>query len=141
MRSTVLLLAAAAGLTACGQSAGDGAANQAAAAPKKAKIPYCFFKDQDSKGWTASTDSVGNVVVKGQLYRSDSRYMAVLGQTKVEGASAEVWPTIVLNDTGYAAGDNWWPTRFVIPGSGAVDKVAVRCGARVLATLDVPRKK
>lgn len=141
MRSTVILLAAAAvGLSGCGQSAGD-AANQAAATPKKPKIPHCFFKDQDAKGWKASVDSVGNVVVKGQLYRSDSRYKAILSQPEIEGTSAEVWPTIVVNDTAYGAPDDWWPVRFLIPNSQAVDKVTVRCGPKVMAALNVPRKK
>jgi len=140
VRSIPALIAAAL-LAGCGQSGGEAAANQAAAKPAKPKAPYCFFKDDGSKGWSASTDSMGNVVVKGELYRADSRYRAVLGQPKVEGKTAEVWPTITVNDTGYGAPDDWWPVRFVIPGSRGVDKVAVRCGPKVMAALEVRRKK
>jgi hypothetical protein len=140
VRSIPVLIAAAL-LDGCGQSGGQAVANQGAAAPAKPKTPYCFFKDDGSKRWSASADSVGNVVVKGELYRADSRYRALLGQPKVEGKTAEVWPTITVNDTGYGAPDDWWPVRFLIPNSRGVEKVAVRCGGKVLATLDVRRKK
>ena len=80
MRNWTLLLAAA-GLSACGQSGDQAASNkQAAAAPKKEKPKYCFFKDAESKDWTAKRGKDGNVVVTGKLYRSDGRYMAVLGR-------------------------------------------------------------
>lgn len=141
MRTSILWLAAAAvGLAGCGRSDDSGANNVAAAEPKPQRTPYCFFKNQDTKGWAASTDPSGNVVVKGQAYRSDARYKAVLGEPKVSGPTAEVWPTIVVNDTGYAAPDNWWDVSFTIPGSAAVQSVQVRCGKKVLADLKVPRK-
>jgi hypothetical protein len=142
MRRTILMLAL---LTAgCGQS-GDDAANKAATAKaaeakKAAKPAYCFFKEPDTKGWAASTDASGNVVVKGKAYRQDSRYKAVLGQPVVTGAGAEVSPSITMNDTGYAAPDNWWDVSTTIPNSAAVETVTVRCGAKVLAELKVPRK-
>jgi hypothetical protein len=139
MRKSTLLLGAAASLAACGQSANQAAGN--ASAPKTApkKTPYCFFKDQETKGWSASTDAQGNVVVKGKAYRSDPRYKAQI-TAKVSGTSAEVRPTIVQNTTGYAAPDNWWDVSAVIPGSAAVQSVQVRCGKKVLADLKVPRK-
>jgi hypothetical protein len=139
MRQFVTVLAAA-GLAACGQSADNRAANQAAAAPPREKTPYCFFKDSDAKGWTASTDKAGNVVVKGKLYREDPRYKALLERPKVTGTIAEVWPNIAQNDTGYGAQDNWWDVTLTIPASAAVTKVSVRCGARTFASLDVPRR-
>ena len=139
MRHFVIVVAAGA-LAACGQPGNEQAANQATAAPKE-KTPYCFFKDSDAKGWAASTDKDGNVVVTGKLYREDPRYKAVLEKPKVEGAVAEVWPNIAQNDTGFAAEDNWWDVKLTIPGSAAVTKVNVRCGAKTFASLDVTRKK
>src|SRR3982751_5898581 len=141
MRKSIVVLGAAA-LAACGQS-NDEAANLAAAkaaAAKKPKPAYCFFKDPDTKGWAASTDKDGNVVVKGKAYRQDPRYMALLGQPVVTGTSAEVSPSITVNNTGYGAPENWWDLSFTIPNSIAVQKVTVRCGSRVLAELQVPRK-
>lgn len=138
MRKSMLLLGAA-GLAACGESGDGGINNAAAVPPKKAKTPYCFFKDQDTKGWAASTDKAGNVVVKGKAYRSDGRYKAVLGQPKVSGTTAEVWPSVVVNDTGFSAPDNWWDVSLTIPGSAGVDKVQVRCGKKVFADLAIKR--
>ena len=137
MRKSMLLVGAA-GLAACGQS-GDSGTDNVIAQPKKAKTPYCFFKDQDTKGWAASTDKDGNVVVKGKAYRSDGRYKAVLGQPKVTGTTAEVWPTVVVNDTGFSSPDNWWDVSLTIPGSAGVDRVQVRCGKKVFADLAIKR--
>ena len=134
------MLAALAGLTACSQSADNEAPNQTAAAPK-AKTPYCFFKDKDTKAWGASTDKDGNIVVKGKVYRQDPRYKAIIEKPKVEGATAEVWPTVVPNDTGYGAQDNWWDVKFTVPGSTAATTVKVRCGAKTFATLAISRTK
>lgn len=139
MRHFVIVLAAA-GVAACGQPGDNQAANQAATAPLKEKTPYCFFKDSDAKGWSASTDNDGNVVVKGKLFREDPRYKAVLEKPKVEGTLAEVWPNIGQNDTGFAAQDNWWDVSLTIPGSAAVTKVNVRCGTKTFASLDIERK-
>ena len=139
MRHLVTVLAAA-GLAACGQSQDNQATNQAAVAPPKEKTPYCFFKDSEAKGWAASTDKDGNVVVKGKLYREDPRYKAILEKPKVTGTTAELWPNIAQNDTGFAAVENWWDVKLTIPGSAAVTKVNVRCGAKTFASLDVPRK-
>ena len=137
MRITRLALCgAAAGLVACGQGADNKSAK--AAAPKKAKTPYCFFKDADTKTWSAKRGKDGNIIVKGKAYRSDPRYKAVLGDPKIEGATAEVRPTISTNDTGFAAADNWWDVSLAIPASGAVDTVDVRCGKKTFAELKVP---
>jgi hypothetical protein len=143
MHRLIFLLGAAAWLAGCGQSGESSAAKQAtanAAQAKKKKAAYCFFKDKDMKGWAASRDKDGNVVVKGRAFRLDPRYKAVLGQPVVSGASAEIAPTVTINDTGYAARDNWWDLKATIQGSAAVDTVAVRCGEKAVAELKVPLK-
>jgi hypothetical protein len=58
----------------------------------------------------------------------------------VTGPSAEISPTIVVNDTGYGAEDNWWDVKATIPNSVAVETVTVRCGAKAFAELKVPPK-
>jgi hypothetical protein len=124
----------------CGQSSDN--TNQAAVAPPKPKKKpaYCFFKEPETKGWAASRGKDGNIVVKGKAYRSDSRYQAVLQNPVVTGAIAEISPTIIQNETGYGALDNWWDVKATIPNSAAVETVTVRCGTRVLADLKVPLK-
>ena len=141
MQRFMMIAGAAALLASCGQS-GDNANQAAATAPKPKKKPaYCFFKDPETKGWAASRDKDGNIVVKGKAYRSDSRYQAVLQNPTVFGASAEISPTIVQNDTGFGAEDNWWDVKATVPNSAAVDTVTVRCGAKAFAELKVPLKR
>lgn len=143
MRKSIILLGAAAGLAACGQST-DNAANNAGAnmaAAEKPKPAYCFFKDNETKEWKAKADKDGNVVVSGKAYREDARYKALLSPATVSGTTAEVAPTIGQNDTGYAAPDNWWEVTQTIPGSQAVTSVTVKCGEATVATLSVPRTK
>ena len=143
MRKLIVLLAAA-GLGACGQSSDEAAANNAAAnaaAPEKPRPAYCFFKDEETKGWAAKADKDGNVVVTGKAYREDARYKALLSPATVSGPTVEVSPTITANDTGFAAPDNWWEITQTIPNSQAVTTVNVTCGGKTLATLAVPRKK
>jgi len=140
MRKFLLIFGAAA-LAACGQSSDNGGSNQAAAKPPpKKKASYCFFKDADTKGWAASRDKDGNIVVKGKAYRSDPRYQALLGPPTVTGTTVELSPTIQQNATGYAAPDNWWDVTATIPNSAAVDSVKVSCGPKTLADLKVPVK-
>ena len=139
---TYLVLIGAGALAACGQSAGNDAANQAtanAAQPKK-KIPYCFFKDDQTKGWSAARDKDGNIVVKGKAFRSDPRYQALLGPPTVTGTTVEISPTIQQNATGSAAPDNWWDVNSTIPNSAAIETVMVSCGAKTLAELKVAPK-
>lgn len=142
MRKSIILFGVAAGLCACGQTGESNTANvaNAAAAESKPAPAYCFFKDSETKGWKASTDKSGNVVVKGKVYREDSRYKAVLGPATVSGATAQIAPTITTNDTGYGAEDDWWDVSATIANSNAVSKVTVTCGAKTLATLQVARK-
>lgn len=141
---TLMILAGAAALSACGQSSdngagGNAAANEAAAA-KPERAPYCFFKDKEMKDWKASVAKDGNVVVTGEAYRSDSRYIAEIGKMEVTGTTATVRPTINPNTTGFGAKDNWWDIRQAIPSSTAVETVLVKCGDKTVATLAVPRK-
>ncbi len=137
MRS-LLIVAGATLLAACGQSA-DKKAEANAVQPKK-KAAYCFFKDKETKGWAASRGKDGNITIKGKAYRSDSRYQAVLGAPEISGTTASISPTIIQNTTGYGAEDNWWDVSATIPNSAAIDTVTVTCGAKTLATLTVKAK-
>jgi hypothetical protein len=141
MRKFIILLGAAAALGACGQSGDNAAAtNNAAnaAAAEKPKPAYCFFKDSETKGWAAKRGKDGNIVVTGKAYREDSRYKALLGPAKVSGTTAEIAPTITVNDTAYGAPDNWWDVKATIPNSASVDTVHVTCGEKTIADLKVP---
>lgn len=139
MRKFVLLLGAAA-FAGCGES-NDQTANQAAKAPAKKKPGYCFFKEPDTKAWSATRGKDGNIVVTGKAYRQDPRYMAVLGPATVTGTSAELSPTVTTNNTGFAAEDNWWDLTATVPNSAAVATVTVSCGPRTLATIAVSPAK
>lgn len=140
MNGKLVLLGAAAALASCNQAAENPAGNAAAnVGSSKPKHPaYCFFKDEEAKGWKTSLDPRGNVTVTGKMHVKDARYKADLGQPEVAGASAELWPTIAVN-TGYASPDNWWDVSFTIPNSAAVTNVAVRCGRKTMAQLTVKR--
>ncbi len=143
MRRKLLLLGAVAALTSCNQeptaAVGNAAANVAASKPKHGT--YCFFKDEEAKGWKTSLDPKGNVTVAGKMHVKDARYKAELGQPEVAGTRAELWPTLVVNDTGYASPDSWWDVRFTIPNSAAVTVVAIRCGSKTKAELTVKRNR
>ena len=144
MRNTIITLAATTMLAACGQSSGNGAANEAANNAQEAKpkpAAYCFFKDSETKDWKAKLDKSGNVVVTGKVYRQDSRYKAVLSPATISGDKAEIVPTIAQNDTGFSAPNDWWDVSQTIAGSQSVTSVTVKCGDESVATLTVPRKK
>jgi hypothetical protein len=143
MRKPIILLCAAASLGACSQSANEtanqGAANSAAAeAPKPA---YCFFKDSETKDWKGKLDKSGNVVVSGKAYREDPRYKAILSPATVNGTTADIAPTIGVNDTGYASPENWWAVTATIPNSKSVETLNVKCGDKTLKTIKLVRKK
>ena len=140
MRNIIILLTASA-LASCGSGTSAPDANQTAAAKPPEKPRYCFFKEDGTKGWAASRDGQGNVVVTGKAYREDGRYKAVLGEAKVSGNRAELWPSVAANDTGHSTIDGWWHVTATVPDSAAVDTVAVRCGKRTLAELQVPLKR
>jgi hypothetical protein len=143
MHKSIVIAGAAAALAGCGRSSGTASNNAAAnaAAAEAPKPAYCFFKDSETKGWTAKVDKSGNVTVSGKAYREDARYKALLSPAKISGSTAEVAPTIGPSDTGFAAPENWWSVSETIPNSGAVTNVTVKCGDETLASLSVPRKK
>ena len=133
----VFSLAAALTVAGCSeQAAENAAANAAAAVPEK--VPHCFFKDSDTKEWAAKVQD-DQVVVTGRVFRSDARYKAILLEPKVDGAVAVVRPSMTSNDTGFAADGNWWDVEARIPAAG-LDKVEVRCGKKLVASLDLPKK-
>ena len=140
-KSMMAMVAGASALAACGQAnqPAEASANVAAAAPAK-KVPYCFFKDENSKGWTASPGKDGNVIVKGKGYVADGRYMAGLKPAEIDGSTASLQLAMPQNDTGYSKADGWWDISSTIPHSAGVDTVNVLCGAKTVATLEVKRK-
>jgi hypothetical protein len=143
MRKTALLTIGTIMLAACGQGDSGQVNNTAnAAADAKPKVNhYCFFKKDAQKGWTASRDASGNVVVKGKAHLDDVRYKADLGQPDIAGTSAKLWLTTTTN-TSYAAKDNWWDVSFTIPNSAAITEVSVNCDAeRQFADLQVKPAK
>jgi len=141
-RSMIAIVAGAAALAGCGQAneAADASANVAKAAAPAKKVPYCFFKDENSKGWAASAGKDGNVIVKGKGYVADGRYMAGLKPAEIEGSTASLQLAMPQNDTGYSKADGWWDISSTIAQSAAVDTVKVLCGAKTVATLEVKRK-
>jgi hypothetical protein len=140
MIKRLFLSCAAAALASCNQGSNDAATNAtaSAAAPKPKRASYCFFKDEEAKGWKASLDASGNVTVAGKMHVKDARYKAELGQPEVTGTSADLWQTLAVN-TSYASPDNWWDVNFTIPNSAAVTNVAVRCGRKTMAELTIKR--
>lgn len=136
MRLVICMAAAMAAAGCSEQPAENAAANQAAAPPEKA--PHCFFKDNETKEWAAKAEGE-QVVVTGRVFRADARYKAILLEPKVDGAVAVVRPSMTTNDTGFAADGNWWDVEARIPAAG-LEKVEVRCGKKVVASLELPRK-
>lgn len=143
MRTVLAVLGGTLLLAACGQSGTEPANNTAkAAAPEEPKVNhYCFFKKDAQKGWSATRDASGNVVVKGKALVDDVRNKADLGQPEISGTTAKLWLTIAQNGS-YPAKDNWWDVSFTIPDSKAVTEVTVNCDAdRVFADLKVKPAK
>jgi hypothetical protein len=138
---TLVLMVALLGLSACGQSAGrQPAAKEPTKTAEAAKVKhpnYCFFKDANTKGWTASRDASGNVTVKGKAYLDDSRYKGDLVRGEVEGDKASIWVTMAMNGGPYASPDNWWDVSATIPESAAAKSVSVMCGTKRVAMLAV----
>jgi hypothetical protein len=144
MRTSICLVlagAAAIALAGCGQDEGAGpeanASTNTAAAPKK--VPYCFYKDENTKGWTASAGKDGNVTVKGKAYVADGRYMAELKPPEISGTTATLQLGMPQNQTGFSTENGWWDVKSEIPNSGAVTQVQVLCGAKTVATLPIKR--
>ena len=143
MNARALLLGGAAALlAACNQAADrtaeNAAANAAASTPKHPS--YCFFKDADTKGWAASRAAEGNIVVKGKAHLDDNRYMGMLVQPEVSGASASLWLTMGPNTNATGAPENWWDVTATVPNSAAVASVTVMCGTKTVAQLPVKPK-
>jgi hypothetical protein len=140
MRRSIIVLCAAAGLAGCNQASEEPANNAAAnTIVAAAKHPtFCFFKDEETKGWKASADAKG-VTVTGKAHVKDGRYKAVLGEPEVAGARASLWLTIGINDTGYSAEEDWWDLTAQIPAGAPVESVSVMCGKKAIAEL--PLKK
>lgn len=135
----LLLAGAVVVLAGCNQRGETNAANEAAnaTATEPQHPTYCFFKDADTSGWSASRDPQGNVSVKGKAHIDDNRYMATLGQPEVKGASASLWLTMGPNTGATGAPDNMWDVSASVPNSGAVTSVAVMCGSKTVAQLTV----
>ena len=140
MRLSILFVVAGAVATAgCGDS-GDNSVNASAPktpAPTAKKVPYCFFKSENSKDWAASRGRDGNIVVKGKGYLADARYKADLGPPDIQGTIASLQLKMPPNDTGFASEDGWWDISKTIPDSAAITKIDVLCGAKTLASLSV----
>lgn len=140
MRTSIALTCALAGLTGCNQAADQPAANKAtanAAAPANQPV-FCFFKDEETRNWAASTDAKGNIVVKGKAHVKDARYKAQLGEPENDGTTARVWLSIGAN-SGYASPDDWWDVSATIPAGSGIQQVSVMCGEKSVA--DLPLKK
>lgn len=142
MRTLLIAGAAALMLGGCGRS--TDAATSAAAAntakPVKKRPAYCFFKDEEMKGWAASRGKDGNIKVKGKVYREDSRYQGILGPPEVVGTVVSIAPTLTVNTGAYGAPGDWWDVTTTIPNSASIDTVNVNCGAKTIASLKVATK-
>ena len=139
MRQSIVLLAAL--VAGCNQADDNPAANSSnIAAAEKPKPKYCFFKDNETKGWSASRDKDGNIVVKGKAHLDDNRYMGTLVQPEVSGASANLWLTMGPNTNATGAPENWWDVTATVPNSAAVPSVTVMCGRKTVAQLPVKPK-
>ena len=136
MRLVVCLSAAMLAAGCSEQSAEEQVAN-GVAVPKAEKAPHCFFKDSETKDWAvvAAGDSA---VVTGRGFRSDPRYKVVLLETKIVGRTAEIRPSISLNDTGFAAEENWWDLKASVPAA-EIETIEVRCGKKLVASLPLPK--
>jgi len=144
MRKTVLIAGAlAAAVAGCGQKAEQAATLNAAQNQSSAEArhpTFCFFKDEETKGWAAKRAANGEITVTGKAHVKDSRYQASLGSPEVDGASAKLWLSINPNSSAYGATNDWWDVTATLPGSAAVTDVSVMCGPKVLAKLSVPAR-
>ena len=139
MKSVLLFAAASVALAACGQSHDDSNTRATANVAQPKKSAFCFFKDEEMKGWAASRGKDGNVTVKGKAHVKDSRYSAVLGAPTVTGSTAELSPTLNQNAS-YAAPEDWWDLNTTIPNSAGITAVNVTCGGKTVAQLSVAPK-
>ena len=140
MRNTVLTLAGIAALCACGKKTDtQPPTNVAEKRVAGAQHPsFCFFKDEETKGWAAKRAANGDVAVSGKAHVKDSRYVATLGSPEVAGTTAKLWLSINPNSGTYGAADDWWDVSSTIPGSAAASDVTVMCGPKPIAQLKLP---
>jgi len=141
-RSLCILIGSSVILAGCQRSTDGSGANEVSAnVAQPAKKPaYCFFKDDELKGWKVSRDGHGDISVEGEAHVKDPRYKASFGKTETGPKKAIVVPTISQNDTGYATPDNWWHVGAVVPNSASLNEVSVECGDKVIADLQLPPK-
>ena len=141
MRRSIILMSAFTGLASCGQQAPapENNVTAEAAAPAKKHPTYCFFKDADTKGWTATRTADGSGAVKGQVHNADRRYMAAMVDAEVSGASGTVWLTMPPNTTGSGAPGDWWDITGSVPNAAAVEKVTILCGKKTVAELTLKK--
>jgi hypothetical protein len=140
-RALFILIGSTAVLAGCNQSTGNAPANEAAAntsQPEK-KPAYCFFKDDEMKGWKAIRTDNGNIHISGKAHVKDPRYKAVIGQWALGPKKVTVSPTITTN-TGYAQPDDWWDVDVGIPNTASVTEAVVQCGDKTVADIQVPPK-
>lgn len=135
----VVLISAALVVAGCSQSAETNATNVAAsnASALAKKHAYCFFKDDEMKGWTASREPDGNIRINGKAHVKDPRYKAVIAQWAVGPKKVIVSPSITTNDTGYAKPDDWWDVTAAVPKTASLNAAEVQCGDKVVADLQV----
>lgn len=129
-------------LAACGQQTDNGASNVAASntAAQQTKHAYCFFKDDEMKGWTAVRESDGSIKVEGKAHVKDPRYKATISQSAIGPKKVIINPTIGTNDTGYAKPDDWWDLSVTVPNTASLTEAVVQCGDKTVADLQVPLK-
>jgi hypothetical protein len=140
MRRLRGLVIAAASLAACGQSTDREAKHATVPQPAKKKIPYCFFQGSEMKAWSAKRGKDGDIIVKGKVYRDDSRYQAILKPAVVSGTRAELSPDLQQNPTQYGAAGDWWDVSQTIPSGAGVSSVDVTCGTHTVAHFDLKPK-
>jgi hypothetical protein len=143
MKHTVYLLAGSfVLLAACGETTKPTHNDEAAvnsAQPEK-KPAYCFFKDDEMKGWKAARDRHGDISVDGQAHVKDPRYKATFGKVEVGPQKVILDLSITENDLGYAMRDNWWHVGMTAPNSASLTEAVVQCGDKIVADLKVPQK-
>lgn len=137
MRSKLLIVAIVTLLSACGQNTDNQPeANLSESKAGAAEHPsFCFFKDEETKGWTAKRAANGDIAVSGKAHVKDSRYQATLGSPDVSGPTAKLWLSINPNSGSYGAADDWWDVSATLPGAAAITDVTVTCGPKAIAQL------
>ncbi|HZU51087.1 MAG TPA: hypothetical protein VE968_04350 [Sphingomicrobium sp.] len=142
MKRLCILVSSSILLASCGRSENQPTNNGAAANAAQAEKPhaYCFFKDEEMKGWTAKRDQHGDISVDGEAHVADPRYKASFSKVAVGPKKAIFELTISQNDLGYAMRDNWWHVGLIAPNSASLTEATVQCGDKLVADLKLPPK-